>query len=197
MVFDFQEDYTTQLNGDYNKPTIRIPSKRPVFHGDFGGFFSWLINRYPPTKQHIPFKGSWVPMIFLFHRWDMCWFAGGYWTAHLRSSKPLHQSTYAISKTHFIKTSRIHSENISSKKKSLSSCSHFFATAKVIASHCFMPWTHPWLDPFLSDPGCWESFLLFRHWWFRCSLESGIPRVSWRMGIPRRNCSVVRITPQL
>ena len=26
---------------------------------------------YPPGKEHIPFKGSWGPMIFLFHRWDM------------------------------------------------------------------------------------------------------------------------------
>ena len=27
--------------------------------------------------SHIPFKGSWLPMIFLFHRWDMWSFPGG------------------------------------------------------------------------------------------------------------------------
>ena len=39
-------DYTTQLNGDYNKPTMRIPIKQPVFNGTYPSFFfSWLTWR--------------------------------------------------------------------------------------------------------------------------------------------------------
>ena len=53
---------------------------------DFGWRQTWC-KAYPEGNSHIPLKGSWVPMMFLFNRWDMWSFSGSYGRPEVSFSK--------------------------------------------------------------------------------------------------------------